>query len=242
MSGRCLLDTNIIIALFADEVGVREKLANSSEVFLPSIAIGELYYGARKSGQPRENISRIDELAADSVILECNLETARCYGDIKNALRLKGRPLPENDIWIAAIAFQYDLVLITRDRHFNEIEGLLLEALVKLRRAAIMPRPEFVNPGNFAVQDVVFNDGAFAVAWGQDSTGQQRLAMRWNGDDDHLGYPTSFGRGPLWFFLPPELTLPVVRGLLGHRRSDGFAIAEIIKTVMAQAPAHESNL
>lgn len=105
-----------------------------------------------------------------------------------------------------------------------------------------MPRPEFVNPRNFTVRTVVFDDGAFAVAWGEDGDGQKRLAMRWNGDDDRLGYPTIFGRSPLWFFLPPELTLPIARGLLGHRRSDGFAIAEIIKTVMAQAPTHEKNL
>ncbi|MBK8751623.1 MAG: hypothetical protein IPL99_08205 [Candidatus Competibacteraceae bacterium] len=105
-----------------------------------------------------------------------------------------------------------------------------------------MPRPEFVNLRNFMVQTVVFNDGAFAVAWGEHSDGQKRLAMRWNGDDDRLGYPTRWEKSPQWFFLPPELTLPVVRGLLGHRQSDGFALAEIIKTVMAQAPAHESSL
>lgn len=56
------------------------------------------------------------------------------------------------------------------------------------------------------------------------------------------GIPTGWGRSPLWFFLPPELTLPVGRGLLGHRRSAGFAIAELIKTGMAQAPAPEKNL
>ena len=49
MSGRYLLDTNILIALFADETAVKEKLAQASEVFIPSIAVGELYYGAWKS-------------------------------------------------------------------------------------------------------------------------------------------------------------------------------------------------
>jgi len=46
MSGRCLLDTNVIIALFADEMDVKENLAAAEEVFVPSIAIGELCYGA----------------------------------------------------------------------------------------------------------------------------------------------------------------------------------------------------
>ncbi|RMG08906.1 MAG: type II toxin-antitoxin system VapC family toxin [Cyanobacteria bacterium J055] len=124
MSGRYLLDTNIIIALFADEAIVKNNLAQASEVFIPSFAIGELCYGARKSGRVRENLARIDELVASSAILECDAETARQYGEVKNKLRLKGRPLPENDIWIAALALQHDLILVTRDAHFQEVENL----------------------------------------------------------------------------------------------------------------------
>jgi len=124
MSGRYLLDTNIIIALFADDTAVKENLAKAEEAFVPSIAIGELCYGARKSTRVQENLARIDEFAASSVVSECDTDTARRYGEIKNALRLKGRPIPENDIWIAAIAFQHDLTLVTRDEHFDEIENL----------------------------------------------------------------------------------------------------------------------
>ena len=127
MSGRYLLDTNILIALFADEAAVKSRLAQADEVFIPSIAIGELFFGARKSGRIQENLAYIDELAIASIILACDTDTARHYGEIKYALRLKGRPLPENDIWIAAIAFQHDLTLITRDKHFIEIEGLRTE-------------------------------------------------------------------------------------------------------------------
>lgn len=128
MSGKYLLDTNIIISLFADEAVVKNKLAQASEVFIPSIAIGELCYGARKSGRTQANLARIDELAANSTVLVCDAETARQYGEVKNKLRLKGRPLPENDIWIAALALQYDLILVTRDAHFQEVENLKTEA------------------------------------------------------------------------------------------------------------------
>jgi len=124
MSGKYLLDMNVIIALFADERDVKENLATAEDVFVPSIAIGELCYGARKSGRPRENLERIDELAAESVVLGCDTETARPYGDAKNKLRLKGQPLPENDIWIAAIAIQHNLTLATRDGHFRVVPGL----------------------------------------------------------------------------------------------------------------------
>ena len=124
MSGRYLLDTNIIIALFADEIDVKANLEAAEEVFVPTIAIGELCYGARKSGKPDENLARIDEFAANSIVLALDSETARQYGDVKNKLRLKGQPLPENDIWIAALALQHNLTLATRDGHFQEMEGL----------------------------------------------------------------------------------------------------------------------
>ena len=128
MSGRLLLDTNIVIALFARDASVQDRMASSEEVFVPSIVFGELYYGARKSGRVRSNLARIDEFAASNSVLECDIETARQYGRIKNLLRTKGRPIPENDIWIAAVAQQYQLTLISRDEHFQAVDGLLLES------------------------------------------------------------------------------------------------------------------
>lgn len=123
-SGRYLLDTNIIIALFADEEVVKNNLAQANEVFVPSIAIGELCYGARKSGRPQENLARVNELVVNSTVLGCDAETALQYGEVKNNLRIRGRPLPENDIWIAALASHYGLTLVTRDAHFQEVESL----------------------------------------------------------------------------------------------------------------------
>jgi tRNA(fMet)-specific endonuclease VapC len=124
MSGRYLLDTNIIIALFASESSIMDSLAQADETFLPSIALGELHYGARKSGRSQENLERIEALVANGTIIACDADTARQYGDVKNKLRIKGRPLPENDVWIAALALQHGLTLVTRDSHFQEVENL----------------------------------------------------------------------------------------------------------------------
>jgi len=124
MSGRYLLDTNIIIALFADEAIVKDNLAQASSVFIPSIVIGELCYGARKSGRIGADLAKIDELVAASAILVCDAETAQQYGEIKHKLRVKGCPLPENDVWIAALGLQHGLILVTRDAHFQEVENL----------------------------------------------------------------------------------------------------------------------
>jgi len=59
--------------------------------------------------------------------LVCDARTAQAYGQIKNSLRAKGRPIPENDIWIAALGKQHSLTLITRDAHMGEVEGLAIE-------------------------------------------------------------------------------------------------------------------
>jgi len=125
VNGRFLLDTNIVIAIFANDASVMESLETASEVFVPIIVLGELYYGAQKSSKVAHNIARIYEFEESCSVLICDTETARQYGEIKNHLRIKGRPIPENDIWIAAIAKQNELTVISRDDHFKEIDDLL---------------------------------------------------------------------------------------------------------------------
>lgn len=126
-SGRYLLDTNIIIAIFADEEAVQERRQNADRVFLPLPVIGELYYGARTSNRPAENLAKIDQIIQQIRILPCDLRTGQWYGIIKDELRRKGRLIPDNDIWIAAIAMQRGLILVTRDTHFDEVESLRTE-------------------------------------------------------------------------------------------------------------------
>ena len=62
---------------------------------------------------------------AGRVIVLCDLDVAREYGRLKQRLKEKGRPLPENDLWIAAAAKRHRMVLVTRDRHFHEVEDLM---------------------------------------------------------------------------------------------------------------------
>jgi tRNA(fMet)-specific endonuclease VapC len=128
MSGRYLLDTNVIIAIFAEEPAVLQRVAAAEEVFVPVVVLGELYYGARKSARAAANIDRIDEFASAATTLGCDVATAQQYGRIKNDLRAKGRPIPENDIWIAAIAAQHGLTVVSRDDHFADVSGLPIEA------------------------------------------------------------------------------------------------------------------
>lgn len=127
MSGRYILDTNVIIALFASDKSVISLLDAADEVFIPAIALGELYYGAQKSGRSENNIERVSEFEEVSVVLDADATTAREYGRIKGELRTRGKPIPENDIWIAAIASHHGLTLVTRDQHFSHVPKLEIE-------------------------------------------------------------------------------------------------------------------
>jgi tRNA(fMet)-specific endonuclease VapC len=109
MSGRFILDTNIVIAIFNGETSIKEHLLKADEVFISSTVLGELFFGAFKSKRSKTNIKRISNFADSITILNCDKDTAQHYGIVKNKLLDKGKPIPENDIWIAAVAMQNDL-------------------------------------------------------------------------------------------------------------------------------------
>lgn len=119
-----LLDTNAIIALQREDEALKKLLTAATDVFVPVVAVGELYYGAYKSGRVEENRQNVAAFIAGRVVLRVDADTADVYGQAKQGLRAKGRPIPENDIWIAALAIQYDLTLITDDAHFAEVDNL----------------------------------------------------------------------------------------------------------------------
>ena len=127
MNGRYLLDTNIVIALFGQDLAITRRLGEAEEVFISSIVLGELYYGARRSQRAESNVAKIDNFAAGMPVVAVEAQTAREYGRIKDHLRAKGKLIPENDIWLAGAAQAYSLTLVSRDDHFKEVQGLSLE-------------------------------------------------------------------------------------------------------------------
>ena len=126
-NGRYLLDTNIVIALFSEEITVQENVRNAAVVALAPPIIGELCYGAEKSDKASENLHRINRFVQQNAFFPCDLETAQWFGIIKDRLRRKGTLIPDNDIWIAAVAMQRGLILATRDAHFDNVESLQTE-------------------------------------------------------------------------------------------------------------------
>jgi tRNA(fMet)-specific endonuclease VapC len=127
MNNAYLLDTNAAIALLNANSAIEKIVEESDEIFVPIIVIGELYYGAEKSGRAEVNLRRIDEFASRYTILFCDLETAREYGRVQRELRAKGRPIQPNDMWIAAIARQHQLTVMTKDTDFNNVNNLSVQ-------------------------------------------------------------------------------------------------------------------
>lgn len=123
-----LLDTNIVIALHNGERSITQRVTPeiASCSYLPSIVLGELFLGAHRSQRVHQNLLDVKSVSRTFPVLPCNAGTAEAYGRLHARLLDKGRPLPENDIWIAAIAQQRGLTLITRDTHFQYIDFLSL--------------------------------------------------------------------------------------------------------------------
>ena len=127
MNGRFMLDTNAVIAFFSGEESVKDILRSAKLIYVPVPVIGELYYGVYCSKKVESNKRRIDELLRSVEILDCDLETSKFYAEIKKNLRVKGTKIPENDVWIAALSMQYNLTLITRDKHLFNVKEINLQ-------------------------------------------------------------------------------------------------------------------
>ena len=120
-----LLDTNAVIGILAKNVTLLAFLRQFDQLLVPSPAVGELYFGAYKSQKQAFNLQAIYEfLSSGAVVVPTDAATAQHYGAIRDELRRMGRLIPVNDIWIAAVARQRALPLVSRDAHFDVVPGL----------------------------------------------------------------------------------------------------------------------
>ena len=124
MSGNTvLLDTNIVVSHFRTP-GAYDEALEQHQLLLPYVVAAELYSGALHSGRPEENRELVDTFLASVSVLTCDIGTAKCFAEIWNVLADQGTPIPQNDIWIASLAIQHDLPLVTKDSHFDNITKL----------------------------------------------------------------------------------------------------------------------
>ncbi|MBN8417610.1 MAG: type II toxin-antitoxin system VapC family toxin [Verrucomicrobia bacterium] len=119
-----VLDSSVVIRHFRLGGEISSRLESLTELYLPSVALGELYAGACRSARPDKNLAQIEEFLSCVTVLPSDEAVALHYGKISASLAAKGTPVPQNDMWIAACAMQWNLTLATMDKHFSLIEGL----------------------------------------------------------------------------------------------------------------------
>ncbi len=128
MPGRYVVDSNVAIAILNGQLDLQARRQQEGQVFLCPAVVEELAYGALKSQRVEANLSRLGRLLEICPVLPATAETARHCAELRMQLRRKGQPIPEHDLWIAAAALHYSLVVATRDHHFDDLEGIEVEA------------------------------------------------------------------------------------------------------------------
>jgi predicted nucleic acid-binding protein len=125
---RIAIDTNIYSSFKVNDQKVVETFRNCDLIGVDVTVIAELFFGFSLGVNEKKNRRELEAFfnAPRVEVLPHDLETADYYAFIVKRLKTKGRPLPTNDIWIAANAMKHGLALYSFDSHFKEIEGLLL--------------------------------------------------------------------------------------------------------------------
>lgn len=119
-----ILDTNGLSALADGNPDLEPLLRRATETAVPAIVLGEYKFGIRQSRDRARYEQWLPVVLAGCRILPVDEGTAEHYAAIRDELKRSGRPIPANDLWIAALARQHALPLLSRDRHFDSVPGL----------------------------------------------------------------------------------------------------------------------
>ena len=125
---RLLFDTNRYQDFCSSEPTIVEAIQQSEEVFIPFVVLGELRAGFAVGTKAKKNEAVLTKFLNQRCvdILYANEETTHHYASLFKQLREQGTPIPTNDLWIAALAVQYDLFLASKDAHFNNLPQIPL--------------------------------------------------------------------------------------------------------------------
>jgi len=123
---RVLLDTSAYVALARGHAEVAQRVRRAERILFSAIIAGELLQGFRQGSRFARNLADLERFLDDPFVLPVHvtMETADRFGLVAAALRSKGKPIPTNDIWIAAHAMETGAELLTFDRHFEHVAGL----------------------------------------------------------------------------------------------------------------------
>ena len=118
-----ILDTNALSAAADDDPGVVAVLSRAEQMVIPVIVLGEYRHGIAQSRNRASYENWLAGLLHDCIVLDIQEPTTHHYAEITLELKRKGKPIPTNDIWIAALCRQHSLPLLSRDRHFDLVAG-----------------------------------------------------------------------------------------------------------------------
>ena len=121
---RLLVDTNVAIDLICRSTTAGARLHPDAVLFVPVIVLGELYHGAFNAQKPDRALAEVEDFAVKVKVLGCDLGVSRWFGQLRRELWRKGRKIPDNDVWIAAVAVTHGLPVLTNDHHFKEVDAL----------------------------------------------------------------------------------------------------------------------
>jgi tRNA(fMet)-specific endonuclease VapC len=119
-----ILDTNALSAAADRDPAALEAVARAQRLAVPVIVLGEYRLAIAQSRRRTEYESWLREWIEAVTVLDIDDETTLHYAAIGLELKRSGKPLPANDLWIAALCRQHSLPLISRDRHFDVVKGL----------------------------------------------------------------------------------------------------------------------
>ena len=119
-----ILDTNGLSAMADGDKSLEPLLQQAAEIAVPVIVLGEYRYGIRQSRHRTRYERWLAKVLAGCRVLAVDEETAGHYAEIRDELKRSGRPIPGNDLWIAALARQHALSLLSRDQQFDFVPGL----------------------------------------------------------------------------------------------------------------------
>jgi tRNA(fMet)-specific endonuclease VapC len=127
MSGEIALDTSVAVRFLNGDTAIVSRVLALPPVVLPIVVVGELLFGAENSTRPLQNLPRYLEFIEACVVLPLGRETAAVYAKTRLVLKRSGRPIPTNDVWIAAQCLEQGWILVTDDTDFDYVDGLMLE-------------------------------------------------------------------------------------------------------------------
>ena len=124
---KLLLDTNAYVGFKRNITDLVEIIVGAEWILFSPVVLGELMFGFRNGTKFKENMKGLDEFLQHDVVEVAQIGkiTSDRYSRIAARLKRKGTPIPSNDIWIAAQTMEHGAELITSDRHFNKIDGLV---------------------------------------------------------------------------------------------------------------------